>query len=133
METSLQSKHRTNPLVLLVEDEAQLRYVVGIALKRWQFDVIEAGDGSEALEAFQKHADSIMLALVDMGLPLINGYDVILELKNRRPDLPIILTSGVGEFEGAASLSQACAAGLLHKPFSLEQLRSVLQGAGFLK
>ncbi len=113
--------------VLLVEDEEQILQVAKAMLMELGFNVIEARNGKEALEQYEKSANDINLVVTDMGMPVMDGYALFYELKKRNPALPIIITSGFGEADITSRISRADIAGLVGKPYNFNLLRNVLK------
>ena len=113
--------------ILLVEDEEQLRMIARIILKKLGFAVLEAANGKEALELYQKYASDITLVLTDMGMPVMDGYALIRELKIIKPELPIIIASGFGSPVVTSQIAIENIAGLINKPYSPIQLREILK------
>jgi CheY-like chemotaxis protein len=79
-------------MILLVEDEPGTRYAFGRLLRVHGHQVIEAGDGAEALALLNEwHFD---LVITDMVLPNINGLHLVSLIHARWPHMPIVLMSG---------------------------------------
>ena len=114
--------------ILLVEDEGQIKLVAKAMLEELGFTVIEASDGKEALELYQKNSEGITLVLTDIGMPLMDGYELIRELKIINPDLPIIVSSGFGDTVVTSRIAQENIAGLISKPYRFDRLQDVLRG-----
>lgn len=112
--------------VLLVEDEPQLSMVAKALIHALGFSVIEAVNGQVALEMYQKNAQDITLVLTDIGMPVMDGYELIRELKLLNPELPIIVSSGFGDAEVTSHLHDNIA-GCVSKPYSFNQLREILK------
>jgi len=91
------------------------------------FTVLEASDGRHALQLFQENAATITLVVTDMGMPVMDGYELIAELKTLRPDLPIIISSGFGDAVVSSRLASGDMAGIISKPYRFEQLQDVLK------
>ena len=113
--------------ILLAEDEAQLALTVRAMLEELGFNVIVASNGREALELYQKNAADITLVVADIGMPIMNGYEMFRELKKLDPKLPIIISSGFGDDEVTTALSRDAIAGLVSKPYKFDLLRRVLK------
>jgi len=113
--------------ILLVEDEDQVRFIAKAMLNNFGFTVVEAVNGKEALELYQKYAVDITLVLTDMGMPIMDGYELFHELKKLCPQLPIIISSGFGDAEVSSRIAISDIAGLISKPYHLDQLRDVLK------
>jgi nitrogen-specific signal transduction histidine kinase/CheY-like chemotaxis protein len=115
--------------ILLVEDEDQVRLIAKALLKNFGFTVLEAVNGKEALELYQRNATDITLVMTDMGMPIMDGYELFSELKKLNPELPIIVSSGYGDAEVGSRLGTDNIAGIISKPYGPDQLREVLKRA----
>ena len=90
---SLDSPPRyTGSMILLVEDDAASRYAFARLLRGEGYEVIEAGDGNEAVAFLDGFP--VDLVITDMVLPKINGLHLISLIHARRPGIPIVLMSG---------------------------------------
>ncbi|MFZ2956523.1 MAG: response regulator [Candidatus Ozemobacteraceae bacterium] len=113
--------------ILLAEDEEQIMTIVTMMLTRLGFKVIGASSGKEALELYQKNAAGITLVLTDIGMPVMDGYELFRELKKLDSDLPIIISSGGGDAVVTSGITHENIAGLVNKPYDFHQLRDVLK------
>jgi CheY-like chemotaxis protein len=111
--------------VLLVEDEAPLRIAVKKMLGKAGFTVIEAGDGSDAIELLQ--AARIDLLILDITLPGRSSHEVLREAVESSPQIKVIITSAYSEEMARASLSASQIRGFVRKPFQLSTLLSTLR------
>ena len=114
--------------ILLAEDEVQVKSIAIALLQKLGFTVIDAANGKEALELYQQNANDITMVVTDMGMPVMNGYELFYRLKQLDPLLPIIISSGFGEGDIASKIPHEEIAGLINKPYKFEQLRDVLRG-----
>jgi len=114
--------------ILLAEDEEQVRAIAIILLQELGFTVLDAENGKEALELYQQNAADINLVIADMGMPVMNGYELFYKLKQLNPKLPIIISSGFGEGDIDSKIPRKEIAGLINKPYNFDQLREVLRG-----
>jgi len=92
------------------------------------FSIIEASNGVEAMEQYRKNSSEISLVLTDIGMPLMNGYQLLAELKKNDPELPIVVSSGFGDTIVSSKIAPKYLAGLISKPYNFDQLRDVLRG-----
>ncbi|PKN12225.1 MAG: hypothetical protein CVU69_08515 [Deltaproteobacteria bacterium HGW-Deltaproteobacteria-4] len=115
--------------ILLAEDEEQVKTIAIILLQELGFTVLDAANGKEALELYQQNAADITLVVTDMGMPVMNGYELFHKLKQLNPQLPIIISSGFGEGDISSKIPSEEIAGLINKPYRFEHLREVLRSA----
>lgn len=113
--------------ILLVDDEPQLMQVAKLLLKALGFDVFEAANGREALELYRKNADYITMVVTDLGMPVMDGYELIRELKKLNPELPVIVSSGYGDVDVTSRIAAGDIAGFLGKPYIFDKMREVLK------
>lgn len=104
---------------LVVDDDGMVRAVLSGMLEALGFKVETAGDGLQALAMVDRIGDSLVLVLLDLTMPQMSGAETLAELRARRPNLPIVLTSGYGERDALAEADD-----FLQKPFTFEMLQS---------
>lgn len=78
---------------------------------------------------YQNNATDITVVMTDMGMPVMDGYELCHELKKLNPELPIIVSSGYDDAEVGSRLSIDDIAGVINKPYGPGQLREVLKRA----
>jgi signal transduction histidine kinase/ActR/RegA family two-component response regulator len=113
--------------ILLAEDEKQYRFIAKELLEIIGYTVLEAVNGKEALEMYQMHSEDITLVLTDIGMPIMDGYELFDALKKLNPALPIITFSGYGEVEVTSRIRRDEIAAIISKPYDLDKLREVLK------
>jgi two-component system chemotaxis response regulator CheY len=109
--------------VLVIDDSSTVRQQVTQALLAAGFEVREARNGHEGLEALRK-TEELALVLCDVNMPHMDGIEM-LELAKRDPahaDLPVVMLTTEGQPELIRRAKQAGAAGWIVKPFNPEQL-----------
>jgi DNA-binding response OmpR family regulator len=110
----------THARILTVEDDAAIRRGIVDALSFAGYDVIQAADGSEgARAAVSREFD---LLLLDMVLPGKSGLDILREVRNVRPTLPVIILSARGEERDRVAGLKGGADDYVVKPFSVDEL-----------
>jgi DNA-binding response OmpR family regulator len=115
------------PLVLVADDDPDIRSLVTLRLERSGYEVIAAGDGEQALAAALERAPD--LALIDVMMPKLDGYEVTERLRQEEATrhLPVILlTARVQETDIARGV-EAGADDYVKKPFSTTELRDRVQ------
>ena len=125
--STLLAPWRGSGTILLAEDETLLRDIAKELLEMFGFTVLEAVNGKEALEIYQKNSAEITLVVTDMGMPVMDGYELFSELKKLNSDLPIIVSSGYGDAEVTARIGSDNIAGIISKPYNSDKLREVLK------
>jgi two-component system, cell cycle sensor histidine kinase and response regulator CckA len=108
-------------LILFVDDEDLLRRAVSELLHRKGLSVLQAGDGSSALELIRTRKDDIDMLLLDTTLPGAHSREVYEEARRLRPDLPVIITSAKSKGVAEASLATEVEH-FIRKPFSISLL-----------
>ncbi len=118
------------PYALLVEDEALVAMFAADALREMGFEVAEAPSASRALALAAAGISDFEIAIVDLGLPDCDGADLVVELKQMRLDLPIIVASGQSAEAAAAELARYEKLSILSKPYQFSTLRASLLALG---
>ncbi len=111
--------------ILMVEDEEPLRLAVGKMLRRQGVSVVEARDGTVAIDLFRLHHKVIDVILLDMTIPGRPSRDVITEARRIRPDVKVILTTAYSR-EAAASFEFFGVRGFIRKPYHVADLMRLL-------
>jgi two-component system cell cycle sensor histidine kinase/response regulator CckA len=112
--------------VLVVEGDPAVQRMLAAAFHRWGVTAHFAGTGPEALDLYRQHAATIGLALLEVNLPEMDGPTTLNGLRTIRPDLRCWFLGGAGGGYTQRELLDCGAEGLLHKPFDLQMLRSLL-------
>ena len=112
--------------ILLVDDEELLRLALAKILRRHGLSIIEAGDGSAAMEVMRARRDEIDLLLLDITLPGTSSRLVYEEAKRIKPELPVIIISAKSEEMAGASLATSVE-NFLRKPFLSADLIEKIQ------
>jgi type II secretory ATPase GspE/PulE/Tfp pilus assembly ATPase PilB-like protein/CheY-like chemotaxis protein len=118
---------RKGALVLLVDDEDQLRRVMRDLLERQGYTVVEARDGAEALDEVDRHGPDIVI--LDLNLPGVDGYSVLSQLRSRAStrQLPIVVLTAKGDEDNEVRVLELGADDFLTKPFRAKALAARLE------
>src|SRR5215510_11700353 len=81
-------------MILLVEDDAISRTTFSENLRGYGYEVLEAGNGTQALVLIIKYRDTIRLVITDIIVPNINGFALIENIRTLLPGVPLIALSG---------------------------------------
>ncbi|MDX8402036.1 MAG: ABC transporter substrate-binding protein [Mariprofundaceae bacterium] len=109
-------------IVLVVDDEDTVRRVARRILEREGIQVLEAADGEAALRVFRQRMDDIALVLLDLTMPKMDGAEVFRRLKQLKPDVSVLLSSGFNKPDIVHNLQREGLAGFLRKPYSRKAL-----------
>ena len=115
--------------VLVVEDEESLRLAVCTVLRKKGFSVIEAANGSEAMDLVRLHQNGIDLILLDLTLPGVSSREIFQEAQRLRPEMKVIPTSAHNKETVDTSLAGLRVERFIRKPFQLADLVRLLQQA----
>lgn len=124
--------------ILLVDDDENMIYAGGKLLERLGYKVISRSSGIEALDLFKSQPERFDLVITDRMMPQMTGIELAAEIRNIRPETPVILCSGFADDEGVTMTSEeqqnSGIRGFLAKPFNREEIsrkiREVIQGQG---
>ncbi|HEY8426726.1 MAG TPA: response regulator [Sandaracinaceae bacterium] len=117
------------PLVLLAEDDDEMRYLMTRALRRDGYDVLAAADAealSSALMAARLHGREPDLVVSDVRMPGMSGLELVAWLRRQDCDVRIVLVSAFADDEIVAEARRLGVAHVLSKPFDLDDLRTVV-------
>src|SRR5580704_9479004 len=110
--------------ILLVEDEANLRYLARQYLEKQGYHVIEAADGAVAMQIAVAHERVIHLLLTDVIMPGMNGRELAQRISEIRPNVKVLYMSGYTENVIGHNGTLDAGVRLLQKPFNLRDLKS---------
>ncbi len=111
--------------ILVVEDEEKLRRVIELQLASAGFEVDKAGTAEEGI----KIVDRADLVLTDLKLPGIDGLELLARIRQQNSVVPVIIMTAFGTIETAVEAMKRGATDFLLKPFSLDQMMTVIEKA----
>jgi DNA-binding NtrC family response regulator len=117
---------KQRPRVLIVDDELNLRKVMGALLARDGFEVLEAADGEAALELLDSE---LSLVITDLRMPKIDGMGLLRRVVAEYPDVPVIMITAHGSVDSAVEAVKLGAFDYVEKPFEQTQLRQIVDKA----
>ncbi len=106
--------------VLVVDDEPAHRLMVGLHLKEAGYEVLEAGDGQEAVEIVASEA--VDLVLLDVRMPVMDGQTALIRILELKPELPVIMMTAFGSIEDAVRALKSGAWDYMTKPLDAEEM-----------
>ena len=108
----------TNNKILIVDDNPEIREVLNVLLSSEGYDVIEAKDGQEAIDMV---SDDIDLYILDIMMPIINGYQACVEIR-KKSNAPILFLTAKGQESDKTLVFSSGGDYYLSKPFSYNEL-----------
>ncbi|MBF0282496.1 MAG: ABC transporter substrate-binding protein [Zetaproteobacteria bacterium] len=115
--------------VLLVDDDEMVRLVTETLLNNRGCTTLSAVNGEDAIDVYKQHSNQIDLVILDMMMPIMNGAQCLIKLKEINPRVKIIVSSGFAENEVYESFDKQQVSALLPKPFQSADLVKVLEQA----
>lgn len=116
---------RTN--VLVVDDDYHMRLALKESLSKAGYSVSVAEDGMEAVEVVRKSPLDLMIT--DVKMPRVGGLELLSQVREMSPLLPVILITGYGTIQDAVRVIKEGAFDYIQKPFNTETLYSVVKRA----
>ncbi|KUG03309.1 putative two-component response regulator [hydrocarbon metagenome] len=117
----------SKPLILIVEDDASMSYVLAECLKIEDYDTLQASQGEQAIELFEKTTPD--LVLLDLKIPRLNGLEVLKHLKRISPEALIIMLTGHATINTAVESMKEGAYDFISKPFEVDELMHTVKEA----
>src|SRR5437899_12956233 len=112
--------------IMIVDDEPPIRKLLRMGLSTQGYDVLEASNGKIALDLLQQEPALIIL---DLGLPDIQGHDLLRMIRGRNESVPIVVLSSRGDEAGKVQALDLGADGYLTKPLGMDELLARSGGA----
>ncbi len=116
---------------LVVDDEADVRKAVCLALEKSGYEVVEAEDGEKAIEVLNSDENPLKVDVIicDIRMPKINGVEAIKYFQNQYPSRPVIVLTGFPDVQLATSLLKQGVADYLVKPVEREKIAAAVARA----
>jgi two-component system KDP operon response regulator KdpE len=112
--------------VLVIDDEPPIRKLLRMGLSTQGYEILEASNGKTALE---KLAEDPALIILDLGLPDIQGHDLLRTIRARNEAVPIVVLSSRGDEAGKVQALDLGADDYLTKPFGMDELLARMRAA----
>jgi len=115
--------------ILVVDDEPEVRKLVGAMLSRDSYNILISDSGETAIKTFEKHGSPIDLLLTDVVSPGVSGPMLADQLTELQPGLRVLFMSGFDHTQVVQKYVLEKGYSLLVKPFTMEQLRDKVREA----
>lgn len=113
--------------LLVIDDELSMREVLSIMLAKENYEVLTAADGEEGIRLVREAQPRVVL--VDIRLPGMDGLQVLSEIRKIDPQIPVIMVTAISDLKVAQEAEKKGAFGYIVKPFTIREIKSVLQEA----
>ena len=120
---------RGSGTILIIDDEETVRRTASLALRSRGYEIRTARNGKEGVEIFHNEAERIAAVILDLTMPVMTGEQTLPVLKDKRPDIPVILSSGFSEAEVAVRFEGKGVDAFIQKPYTGAGLAKVVQDA----
>ncbi len=116
---------KPNLKILLIDDNEDFRVALKHLLSSNHYDIVEAGNGEQALEHLA--ADMPDMAIVDLDMPKMNGIEFSRRAKKERPGFPIVMVTGYSQFYSSKEIIATGIDAFLQKPIDGDKLVAVIR------
>ncbi len=115
--------------VLIVDDKAELRKSIRLVLTKADYQVVEAEDGQQAIEAIRSGDNPLQVSIVicDMVMPKVNGMEAIGYFRSQFPGVPILVLTGYPDIDNINQLFAQGVVDYLVKPIVSEELLAAVE------
>ena len=113
--------------ILVVEDEQLMLRLLEKFLSQQGYQVLIASDGEEAVEVYHLHRLEIDVVLLDVGLPKLTGWDVLLKMKEDNPDVKVVIATGYLAPKMKTDMLRIAVKHFVDKPYVLDELVETIQ------
>jgi len=117
----------TRPQVLVVDDEPNLRRVLGAQLSRDGYEVHAVADGEAALRILQEQYVDVVIT--DLRMPRLDGLELLRRALALEPELPVVIITAHGTVDNAVAALKSGAFDYITKPFDQNEVRNVVRKA----
>jgi two-component system, cell cycle sensor histidine kinase and response regulator CckA len=113
-------------LILVVDDERAICELIKTTLETYNYRVLTADNGTDAIAIYAQHCDEIDSVLIDMMMPVIDGISTVTALHLLTPDLPVVAMSGLSSVEAINHAQRFGCRYFLAKPYTTRDLLQIL-------
>lgn len=106
-----------NPIVLVVDDEELMREITQMIIEENGGSVLVAEDGRRALDILSANLDSVSYVFLDFSMPELNGYETLIEMRKIKPDIKVLVASGLNAIPEIDHMVQQKIVKFISKPF----------------
>jgi len=123
---SLTESARGQGLVLVVDDEVAIRSMLQHSLEELGYTVLTAEHGAQGVELFERSTDDIILVLLDLVMPVLDGAEAATRIREMNAEVPILVMSGISDDDALGRFEDVRISGFVPKPFAPDQLAQAI-------
>jgi len=114
---------------IVADDSQVMRMIIQKIVGKLGYETIHANNGQEVITALRREYQNINLILLDWNMPVLNGLETLIRIKESHPacDIPILMVSTESEEEKIREAMNAGAGGYISKPFTAETLSEAIR------
>ncbi len=116
-------------VILVVDDEPEVRATARLLLEHLGYRVIEAMDGPSALAFLEGASTRVVGVLLDLTMPIMDGEETLAGIRQNHPNLPVVISSGYDRTGAMASAPPVGPTVFLQKPYTIQELAESLRAA----
>jgi two-component system sensor histidine kinase EvgS len=112
--------------VLVAEDDAGISFVVAAVIEQLGLNPLVVGNGAAAVQVATERTDELCCIILDVRMPVLDGFSAAHAIRRIAPDLEIVLMSAIFPENYRERIAPLGITQLLYKPFQLDELRAVM-------
>jgi len=116
-------------IILVIDDDEEIRKVLGILLKQTGYDFVEASDAETTFQILRDRGNEIGVVICDIKMPKVSGIDILERIRQEFDTLPVIVLSGLVDLNVAVEVMKKGAFDFLTKPIKKNDLILVIEKA----
>lgn len=115
--------------IIIADDSRVMRNIIARVIGSMGYESVHASNGQEVLELLEKNGKEIGLILLDWNMPVLDGFEVLKSMREHSAygNIPVLMVSTESEDAKAAQALDAGARGYLPKPFTPDDLTTIIQ------
>lgn len=123
----MSDKDKDKITVLIADDEVEMRNLLASIVRSCGYSrIVVAADGARAMEIIEQPAANVGLAFLDINMPGMNGIEVLVEARRKRPQCAYVMVSGMSAVDNVMTSLKAGAIGFIVKPYTTKKIFDIL-------
>ena len=123
---SLARKKSPKVGILIIDDESLIRWSLAQTLIDYDYTVMEAGDGKQALAVLENPPEPVEVVMLDYRLPDMNGLELLAAIRGLSPDSRVVMMTAYGTAEVVAEAMRLGAVCVVNKPIEMQDVADIV-------